>query len=268
MTVFDSSKFILRPRTVRFTAFIVLSLLLHLLLAAFSVQHSSPPAVASDIGVELIARQASTFLPPVQAEMAPQQAPATRSVQSQAIAPQPKKADLQPIRKIVRKSIPAAVIDSIAPREHSVVEAKTPVRPAANKSGMLDANFLSPLASSEQISWKNRQPDVQTVQGQNGPGSPDKADQKAIPRYNINPKPVYPEVAIRRGYEGTVELEVWVLADGRVGDVEMRNSSGHSSLDREARKAVRFWTFQPALAHGMPIESQVVIPINFVIETK
>jgi len=136
----------------------------------------------------------------------------------------------------------------------------------------LDANFLSPLASAETLSWRGRPRVQQMVQDGSGPvrksESLNKINQQALPRYDVNPVPEYPGVARLRGYEGTVKLEVLVLADGRVGAIKLISSSGHRSLDHAARKAVQFWQFQPATSFGKAIESRIVVPINFVLDDK
>lgn len=85
----------------------------------------------------------------------------------------------------------------------------------------------------------------------------------AIPQYQVNPKPSYPEVARRRGYQGKVRLEVEVLASGRVGNIRIKKSSGYEVLDRCALKTVQGWRFIPAKLSGVPVKSSVVIPITF-----
>lgn len=87
----------------------------------------------------------------------------------------------------------------------------------------------------------------------------------ALPRYDRNPKPVYPEVARRRGWEGSAHFEVLVLKNGRVGQVKMLTSSGHRSLDRAARKAIQRWVFKAASSFGANVDSRVVVPIDFVL---
>ena len=88
----------------------------------------------------------------------------------------------------------------------------------------------------------------------------------AVPRYKENPPPRYPPVARRRGYEGKVMLFVEVLIDGTVGDLKVRETSGHSMLDRAAVRTVRKWKFEPALREGRPLSMWVEVPIRFVIE--
>jgi len=87
----------------------------------------------------------------------------------------------------------------------------------------------------------------------------------AVPRYKENAPPVYPRLARRRGYEGTVVFSVWVLVDGTVGELEVKQSSGHSTLDRAAERAVRKWKFTPASRMGVPCAMSVDVPVRFVL---
>jgi protein TonB len=85
----------------------------------------------------------------------------------------------------------------------------------------------------------------------------------AIPRHEGNPKPPYPEVARRRGYEGTVRLKVEVLASGKVRRIWVAGSSGYEVLDRSALKTVKDWSFIPARFGGIPVKSTVIVPVKF-----
>jgi TonB family protein len=85
----------------------------------------------------------------------------------------------------------------------------------------------------------------------------------AYPDYKVNPKPHYPYVARRRGYEGIVVLKVLVMEDGRVGEIRIEESSGFEILDEAAIKSVRKWVFSPAKRNGIPVSSWVKIPIRF-----
>jgi len=85
----------------------------------------------------------------------------------------------------------------------------------------------------------------------------------AIPRHEGNPKPPYPEEARRRGYEGTVRLEVEVLASGKAGRVGVKKSSGYAVLDQSALKAVKEWRFIPARFGTVPVKSTVIVPVTF-----
>ena len=83
------------------------------------------------------------------------------------------------------------------------------------------------------------------------------------PDYGVNPKPDYPRIAKRHGYEGLVVLNVFVMESGSVGKVELKKSSGYDVLDNSALDAVRKWTFIPGKKNGRPVPSWVVVPIRF-----
>ena len=93
------------------------------------------------------------------------------------------------------------------------------------------------------------------------------SDSLAYPDYNVNPKPKYPRVARKRGYEGEVKLKVFVLADGRVGEIEVLRPSGHKVLDDEAIETVKDWIFVPGKQDGQEIPSWVTVPITFQLKS-
>lgn len=80
-----------------------------------------------------------------------------------------------------------------------------------------------------------------------------------------NPKPRYPRAAVRRGYEGTVELRVAVNSSGAVDRIRVVKGSGYKILDRAAVKAVRRWQFDPALSLGQPVASETDVPVQFLL---
>jgi len=91
-------------------------------------------------------------------------------------------------------------------------------------------------------------------------------DALARPRYRSNPAPPYPPAARRRGQEGVVLLAVRVSASGRPEAVEVRLSSGFAALDAAAVAAVREWEFEPGRVGGVPVPSQVEVPIHFELD--
>jgi len=86
---------------------------------------------------------------------------------------------------------------------------------------------------------------------------------EATPRYDINPRPAYPEVARRRGLEGTVVLTVRVRGDGGVGEVKLARTSGFDVLDQAALQAVVGWQFIPGRRGDQPMEMEVRVPVRF-----
>lgn len=78
-----------------------------------------------------------------------------------------------------------------------------------------------------------------------------------------NPAPAYPSISRQWGEEGTVLLELLVLADGRVTDVKIKTSSGYPRLDRSALDAVKRWRYKPAQRDGVAIDYRYLQPITF-----
>jgi TonB family protein len=73
----------------------------------------------------------------------------------------------------------------------------------------------------------------------------------------------YPELALRRGFEGVVELNIEVLADGSVGDVYLEKTSGHEILDEAALRQVKHCKFTPAYESRRAITTRKIIPWRF-----
>jgi protein TonB len=76
-------------------------------------------------------------------------------------------------------------------------------------------------------------------------------------------KPHYPDSARRQGIQGVTLLEFEVLADGRVGDIQIARSAGHPDLDRAAVEAVKKWRFEPARRGSRPTAVWVTLPVRF-----
>ncbi len=81
--------------------------------------------------------------------------------------------------------------------------------------------------------------------------------------YLNNPAPVYPEVAMDRGWEGKVLMKVHVLPSGNPDSVSVVKSSGKDVLDDEAVRTVKKWSFVPAMRGKTPVDGWVTVPISF-----
>lgn len=81
--------------------------------------------------------------------------------------------------------------------------------------------------------------------------------------YLRNPAPRYPDFAQTQGWEGTVILNVYVQADGKPKEIQIKQSSGRKILDSSAVQAVRRWSFVPAKLGDTPTASWVEVPIDF-----
>ena len=76
-------------------------------------------------------------------------------------------------------------------------------------------------------------------------------------------RPMYPLGARMRGEEGTVTLRVKVDTYGHVASVAVENSSGFSSLDGAAMKAVQKARFVPARTGGRIQETETTLTVRF-----
>ena len=80
-----------------------------------------------------------------------------------------------------------------------------------------------------------------------------------------NPKPDYPSIAKRRGWQGKVTLRVQVSAEGLSEAVTVEHSTGHEILDESAIAAVQQWRFIPARRGETAVASSVLVPIIFTL---
>jgi protein TonB len=85
--------------------------------------------------------------------------------------------------------------------------------------------------------------------------------------YLNNPKPVYPAMSRRLREEGVVVLKVHVRSDGSVAEAKVDKRSGSTRLDEAALAAVRQWHFVPARRGSEPVESWVLVPIEFELQS-
>jgi len=143
----------------------------------------------------------------------------------------PKAIGLQPVQPTPQAAIPAVPVDT----PPSPVESNTPVSTGPVTNGPV-TNGLA-----------DREPDYQAA-------------------YLNNPKPEYPIVANRMGWQGRVVLNVEVLASGLPGQIKLHQSSGHDVLDNAAMQAVHSWRFVAARQGGQVIAKWLLVPISFMLK--
>jgi protein TonB len=77
-------------------------------------------------------------------------------------------------------------------------------------------------------------------------------------------QPEYPPASRRAGEEGTVNLQVYVLENGRAGEIKVAKSSGFPKLDEAAVKEVqRNWRFVPGKEDGKPVPMWHIFAVTF-----
>ncbi len=184
-----------------------------------------------------------------------------------------------------RVSPPAVVIDSNSgttdlgplPAFTSVASAAPPVNfntpPGGSATASEPADASTPGAT--QAAEHPRADAPSTASGaaptgygiSNGGGPQGVPDGQPIPS-SRNKKPAYPEVAQRRGWTGTVQLELDLDEAGRVTTARLLQSCGHNLLDQAALDAARHWTYAPATLNGRPVAVTVPVPIVYGLESR
>ncbi len=86
----------------------------------------------------------------------------------------------------------------------------------------------------------------------------------SLPQATRQVKAGYTEEAKANRIEGTVLLEVVVLADGAIGDVKVaRSLDTIYGLDANAVKAMKRWQFKPGTKDGKPVAVRVHVEMTF-----
>lgn len=78
-----------------------------------------------------------------------------------------------------------------------------------------------------------------------------------------NPAPSYPSMSRRLAEQGRVILDVYILANGRVGELRIKQSSGFKRLDDAALQAVKKWQYVPAHRGNEAIPFWYIQPLSF-----
>jgi len=81
-------------------------------------------------------------------------------------------------------------------------------------------------------------------------------------------EPLYPASEIRAEHTGTVLLSLWVLENGRVGEVRLDQSSGWKKLDDSAIREARRWRFKPGMRDGIATAMWKQIPVTFQLKSE
>jgi TonB family protein len=92
-----------------------------------------------------------------------------------------------------------------------------------------------------------------------GPGSPSPHDLAAV-RRRIDARKVYPQIAVRNGWEGRVFVEMQLDGDGSLAAVRLLQGSGYTVLDEATIRAVRRASPFPPVARilTVPVEYRLV----------
>lgn len=76
--------------------------------------------------------------------------------------------------------------------------------------------------------------------------------QQVVPLHRMEPR--YPRRALRRKIEGYVVLSFSIDKTGVPTDIEVIDSEPKHIFDREARRALKRWKYQPQMVNGVPVK--------------
>jgi len=218
-----------------------ISALIHLMVfGGAAVLFIKPPAFAVNTGhnsmeVSLVAADPDPVTPPPPAPVQPQE----------LVDPNPPKPD-----DMVVPAAPPVPPTPMQPVEQPKVEPPPPV-PVPPKP------HRTPTVAKGDGSAPKPGKDAITASSAGG------AIMDAKPDYLSNPPPDYPEEAQRAREGGVVVLQVIINTEGRPDTVDVKTTSGYSSLDAAAVSGVRKWRFRPAELGSIKVKSRVLIPVRF-----
>ena len=69
-------------------------------------------------------------------------------------------------------------------------------------------------------------------------------------------EPLYPKLAIKRGYEGMLKLKIWIRKNGTVSEVKIIKSTGYNILDLSGMEAAKNSKF-------FPIDKEATLNIEY-----
>ncbi|MGF1616107.1 MAG: energy transducer TonB [Gammaproteobacteria bacterium] len=189
---------------------------------------------------------------PVPTHEAPKASPVNQTVPTE---PKPRNASPQRAAVELREAPPPKPAAKPQPKpDRPALEPPSRPPSAPHAAGSAAAAAMTPTPARAAI--------APVQPGVGDPGDTD-ADLRAARPAPGNPKPHYPALARRRGYEGHVLIQAGIQADGRTGQVEVKQSSGHRVLDEAAVATVKDWRFLPARRAGQAVSTTVDIPIRF-----
>ena len=152
-------------------------------------------------------------------------------------------------RPIEKKKTPPPVLQTAEPKPSLEPESNIPQDTADHSKPPPEVDSTTEIASLTPAPARIATPEPVVIE--------------ARPLYKENPPPRYPRNARKRGYQGTVVLEVLVDREGGVEDLKIYRSSGYKALDRAALSSVRHWIFTPGRRGDVVVDMWVRVPIAF-----
>lgn len=175
--------------------------------------------------------------------------------QSKEVTPEPV---IQPVKPVAQPTV-TPKINTLPPVKNAPPSEKAITQPEVVETPVkVEATPQMPVA----------EPTPPVVAASAKP-TPEPVEEVTPPRSDAahlnNPDPNYPAMSKRLGEQGRVLLDVYILANGTVGEIRLKQSSGFSRLDQAALQAVKQWRYQPARRGQQAIDFWYVQPLSFTL---
>ena len=232
-----------RTRMKRIVSALMLAMIFHVGLFVFDLGQFFDDTVIrprlTAVSVTMSYRQPEPVIeakekPPKPPEVKPRKKPKTPDKKKMTPPPEPEEIPIEPL------NIP----------EPSETE---PTQESETESDLEKAESIEEKADESEFMEDSHGDDVANMQ----------VVQEAMPMYRKNPPIQYPKIAERRGYQGTVMLNVLVNEKGRAENLWVAESSGYRILDNAAIKAVKDWAFDPGTKANKKVSMWVKVPVRY-----
>lgn len=230
----------------------------------------SPPIVGTDImSVEIVMESSDPGGGEgVQQQMVKQKKPVQEMPETFEEVVEDVAEEMNKEAEIVHDAPVSKLADVVLQRKpKSPVHQKQPVKKTASTSEPLDERKAQVQSALENLKGQAQGQTTQGTKQLAGIQQAGLSGEVKSAHYVLgsaqNPKPKYPKLARKRGWQGRVVLSVHINEEGRPVDIQIKQSSGYKILDRAALKALKKWTFQPAQKGGFRVASHLSIPIRF-----
>ncbi len=235
--------------------FLLLALALHGAALAYPLAQRATPEIAPTLSATLIERAA--------APLATAQAPAAQPQPTQRNTPTPNTPKPASASHKPPPAKPQTMLSAPIPERPSTAQAAVPPAVEMKTASASTANNnLVPTSSGSATSVINS-PSGNAANAVHPATTAARFDAA----YLNNPRPDYPNLSRRLGEQGKVLLRVRVGSDGQALAVNVEKSSEFSRLDDAALRVVGRWRFTPARRGNEAIETSVIVPIVFQLES-
>lgn len=161
-------------------------------------------------------------------------------------------------------------LEEVNTSQHQLLTTKAPDSLKSHEKPLITARKSETKQGRDVVSDNNNSNASLNDVSPNEPKVVDKSSPITAPKPSYvlgsanNPKPAYPLIAARRGWQGDVVLGVNVASDGSIDNLVIIKGSHYSMLNHAAWETVKEkWSFEPAKLRGQVVASYVEVPISF-----